>query len=75
MAFPVAILCFFLGSVLIWVGAHGTNATSPFELFKEVISGLTGENSTDSPDAGPATEPAQGEPGSTTDGGLTVIAN
>lgn len=80
MAFPVAILCFFLGSVLIWVGSHGTNATSPYELFQQVISGLSGEGSgtDDSSDTGPNTDPGVGNnPGqhAGSPSGPTIVAN
>lgn len=62
MAFPVAIFCFFIGSTLIWVGSHGTSASSPWDLFQQVIAGLSGDGKTESTttdDAGPNTDGGQ----------------
>jgi hypothetical protein len=33
----MAILLLFVGSLLIWVAAHGTDATTPWGLYRQVI--------------------------------------
>lgn len=36
MSLALAILMIFLGSTLLWVASHGTTATTPWGIFKEV---------------------------------------
>lgn len=40
MSFAIAILMIFIGSTLIWVATHGTDATTPWQLFKQVTDKL-----------------------------------
>lgn len=80
MAFPLGILCIFIGACLVWVGAHGTNATGPYDLFQQVISGLSGQGSgeSDSSDTGPNTNDSVGNnPGqhAGSPSGPTIVAN
>lgn len=38
----MGVLCLFIGGVLVWVGSHGTNATTPWAMFKQIIDGFNG---------------------------------
>ena len=36
MSLAIAIAMIFVGSTLIWVASHGTDATTPWQLYKQV---------------------------------------
>lgn len=38
----MGVLCLFLGGVFVWVASHGTKATSPWEMFQQIIAGFSG---------------------------------
>jgi hypothetical protein len=39
----MAILMLFIGACLIWVAVHGTTATTPWEVFQQVLDALQGK--------------------------------
>jgi hypothetical protein len=39
----IAIIALWIGSTLIWVATHGTDATSPWQLFKQITDKIGGE--------------------------------
>lgn len=38
MSLAIAIVMIFIGSTLIWVASHGTDATTPWQLYQQVTS-------------------------------------
>lgn len=38
----MGVLCLFLGAVFVWVASHGTNATTPWAMFQQIIAGFNG---------------------------------
>lgn len=42
MRLVIAIIALWLGSTLIWVATHGTDATSPWTLFKSITDKIGG---------------------------------
>ncbi len=37
MTLALAIVLMFIGCTLIWVAAHGTDATTPWEIYRQVV--------------------------------------
>lgn len=42
MSFAMAILMIFIGTALLWVATHGTDAATPWGVVQEIIGGLSG---------------------------------
>ena len=40
MSLAIGILLIFVGSMLVWVAAHGTDATTPWGVFTEILAQL-----------------------------------
>lgn len=40
MGLAMGVLCIWLGAALLWVAAHGTDATTPWGVYDQVIKGL-----------------------------------
>ena len=38
MSLAIAILMIFIGSTLIWVASHGTEATTPWQLYQQITT-------------------------------------
>jgi len=36
VSLAIAVMLIFVGSTLIWVASHGTDATTPWQLYKQV---------------------------------------
>lgn len=41
MGFAMAVLMLFVGSTLLWVATHGTTATSPWQVYQQIIAKLS----------------------------------
>ncbi len=42
MSLAIGIALIFVGSMLVWVAAHGTDATTPWEIYRQIVDQVGG---------------------------------